>query len=891
MLSHAVAPSTAGRIPLWLVIFLVAVALVLPAGAAPRSFDISVTSRYNTQVRQPQNLREFFKSHPGVHLKQWDGIRMPAEGARASLAMAMAANIGPDIFETDIRQAVAQGLALPLTDWIGEDGVLKDGRPKLKADGTPDLNGQVDADEAKWDGWMKIKPLYRQVVTVDGKPFALPNRGGTYVGVLFSKSLVRRAGLDPAHPPRTWEEFARWCRLLYAPETRKFGVELTPASWAFAPWIATTGSSIVVQDRRSPTTGKVYTFNEQDIDFHAPDTHEDLQNVRPTWRANVASPECAAAVGFYHRLRWAPWVKDPATGEPVELKPEELRQGWTESPGHRLAFRPEQVVEGCISVTTGQINDTLKRFGLDLAMYPLWAGDMTEFETLGIQPDDLGMFPFPAMTGAQRPALQASNSFFMMGKDVLKRGGDTPAERQAYRDLVWQILTRITSVEGADEELRRKVAAGQAKFLNPRDLQRLGFDDYLREMPPENRAMWREIEGGRTLEVIEPYMGKWLQFRDFYQREVIDLVLRPSGKEFDYRSALRQLEHDANTGIMFERPRSQLDKYRPVARIVAALVAAVLLLFLVLILKDQRRRVASTAGVYKGFLPWVMLAPAVLSIALWGYYPLSRGLVMAFQDYRIVGHSAMVGLDNFISIALDPNFYHYLGTTFRFVLWNLVLAFFTPIVLAFLLTEAPRFQVFFRTLFFLPQMTSGLVVSLMWKEMFSGDAGGTINRLLAGFLGKGYQPVDWLGNPATVMACVIIPGVWAGAGISSLIYLAALKSVPEELYEAAGLDGAGILRKIWNITLPTIAPLVLINFVGAFIGTFQTMGSIFLLTFGGPGKETMVMGMAIWQEAYVNLRFSLATSYAWILGSMLIGFTYLQLRILRQVDFRQAKGD
>ncbi|MEI6501646.1 MAG: sugar ABC transporter permease, partial [Armatimonadota bacterium] len=153
------------------------------------------------------------------------------------------------------------------------------------------------------------------------------------------------------------------------------------------------------------------------------------------------------------------------------------------------------------------------------------------------------------------------------------------------------------------------------------------------------------------------------------------------------------------------------------------------------------------------------------------------------------------------------------------------------------------------------------------------------------------KPIDWLGNPHTVMACVIIPSVWAASGIGSLIYLAALKSVPEELYEAANLDGATILGRIRHITIPTILPLVMINFVGAFIGTFQSMGQIFLLTFGGPGKETMVMGMAIWQEAYVNMRFSLATSYAWILGSILIGFTYMQLRILRRVDFRQAKGD
>ncbi len=902
--------------PFWLTTLVaLAVALALPelahaqAEATGQSqFNISVTSRFNTQQRLPKNLRDFFAAHPNVHLVQWDGVSMPAAGARASLAMAMAANIGPDIFETDIRQAVSQGLAYPLTEWIGEDGVLANGQPKRLPNGQPDKNGQIDADEAKWPGWTQIKPLYRQVVTVDGKAYALPNRGGTYVGILYSKSLIRKAGLDPAKPPLTYEEFIRWVRLLYNPEKKTFGLELTPASWAFAPWVATTGSSIVVQDRKSPTTGQVYTFNEQATDFHAPDTGEDLQNVVPTLRCNVASPECSAALAFYHRLKWAPWIRDPASGEPLELTADDLKNGRVTLAGRAITFQPEDVIEGSISVSTTDLMNTVKRLGRDLAMYPLWSGDMTEFENLGLDPSDMGMFAFPGMTAAQRPVLQASNSFFMVGKDVLKRGGHSPVARKRYRDLVWEVMKLICSPEGSDEIIRRKVAAGQARFLNPRDLKRLGFDDYVREMPPENLAMWEDIESGKILEVVEPFMGRWLQFRDFYQREAIDLVLRPSGKTFDYQSALVALERDANTGIMIERPPSALAPYRSRAWVIAIVAAGVLLTFLVLIIRDQLRRAPSTAGVYKGWLPWLMLAPALGSIALWGYYPLCRGLIMAFQDYKIVGRSLLVGLDNFISIALDPNFRGYLLTTFRFVLWNLGLAFFTPIFLALLLNEVPRLKVFFRTLFFLPQMTSGLVVTLMWKEMYVGTPTGTINRLLAQIVGAihcapvdfvlrhvfgsaQFRPIDWLGNPTWVMACVILPGVWAGAGIGSLIYLAAMKSVPDELYEAASLDGAGILRRIKDVTLPTILPLVLINFVGTFIGTFQSMGSIFLLTFGGPGKETMVMGMAIWQEAYVNLRFSLATSYAWILGSILISFTYLQLRILRRVDFRQAKGD
>ncbi|HEX2999165.1 MAG TPA: extracellular solute-binding protein, partial [Armatimonadota bacterium] len=445
-----------------------AATLILFPGSAgakpstPQHFDITITSRYNTQQRQPENLRNFFAAHPGVSLKQWDGISMPAEGARASLAMAMAANIGPDIFETDIRQAVSQGLAYPLTEWIGQDGVLKNGKPKLLPNGKPDLNGQIDADEAKWDGWMKIKPLYRQVVTVDGKPYSLPNRNGTYVGILYSKRLIRRAGLNPMKPPHSYDEFIRWCRLLYDAKTKTFGVEITPASWAFAPWVATTGSSIVVQDRKSPKTGKVYTFNEQATSFLAPDTGEDLSNVRPTWRANVASPECTAAVAFYHRLRWAPWIRDPRSGEPIELTSQDQKRGYVMFRGRQVRFGKDDVIEGCIRVTNNEIMDTLKRLGRDLAMYPLWAGDMTEFENIGIQPDDLGMLPFPGMTEKQQSVLQASNSFFMIGKDVLHRGGPTAQDKKAYRDLVWQIMTRICSPEGADEEIRRKVAAGQA---------------------------------------------------------------------------------------------------------------------------------------------------------------------------------------------------------------------------------------------------------------------------------------------------------------------------------------------------------------------------------------------------------------------------------------------
>ncbi len=169
--------------------------------------------------------------------------------------------------------------------------------------------------------------------------------------------------------------------------------------------------------------------------------------------------------------------------------------------------------------------------------------------------------------------------------------------------------------------------------------------------------------------------------------------------------------------------------------------------------------------------------------------------------------------------------------------------------------------------------------------MFDPTEAGILNRVLATL---GIARHSWLLDPAWAMVCCILPGVWAGAGISSLIYIAALSSLPQDYYEAAALDGAGFLQRLRHVTLPQILPLMVINFVGAFIAAFQGMGSIFLLTFGGPGDATQVLSLQIWKEAYNNLRFSTATTMAWFLGTALVGFAYLQIRLLRKVEFRRA---
>jgi multiple sugar transport system permease protein len=140
------------------------------------------------------------------------------------------------------------------------------------------------------------------------------------------------------------------------------------------------------------------------------------------------------------------------------------------------------------------------------------------------------------------------------------------------------------------------------------------------------------------------------------------------------------------------------------------------------------------------------------------------------------------------------------------------------------------------------------------------------------------------------MVCVIIPGVWAGMGAASLIYLAALKTVPEDLYDAIAIDGGGILAKVRYVMVPTLRGLILINFVGAFIGGFHAMQNIFVMTGGGPMNATWTLGIEIWANAFLYLKFGYATAMAWILGVGLIYFTMVQLRVLKRMEFTTA-GD
>ncbi len=777
-----------------------------------------------------KQILQFTAVRPEIRPFQWGGLTLPGGGGRAAFMLALAGGTAPDVYKAwfhILRHDIDEGFCHPLNEWLGDD---------------TDGDGKLSDAEAKWPGWKDVPQLWRDVATKDGKVYAVPTPGFAYYGIVYRKDLVKAAGLDPEKPPHTWNAFADWCRkLTFADKTipgatvqrgqRAFAIENRP--WGFLPWVGAAGGDVIRMGNGERGTG----------------------NGEETWEACFDSPECLRAAKFLQGL-----IADGVVRALPQL-----------SMSNEVA---DMFVNGEIVSVFG---------GEDLVVY------LTE--RLNFPSDQIGLMPFPAADVNCRPVLQAHKHFYAMTEGVGRR----PKEE---RDAVWACVEQLASGEVYDETVRKNVAEGRARWCLPADLKRLGFDEHLAEVPPGIRKMYDDLAAGKIRAVTEPYMGFWQAASDLVSRRFLGILLSDAGKDLDCASALKSISDDANRGLMFDADKERIEKARPVARVVlGVLVICVLVcVWLVMRAKGQRtedngQRVEDGGRKTKGgrrCLPWFFLLPAIVSIALWSYWPLIRGALMAFQDYRIVGTGTWEGLDNFIRVASDPGFWKAWGRTLQYVAITLALGFVSPVVLALLLSEIPRGKVFFRTVYFLPHLTSALVVTLMWKMMFDPTENGMLNQMLAWF---GVGRHAWLQDPAWAMTCCILPGVWAGMGTASLIYIAALGALPPDYYEAAAIDGAGIFARFRHVTLPQLLPLMVINFVGAFIAAFQGMGSIFLLTFGGPGDATNVLSLVIWKEAYNNLRFSTATTMAWFLGTALIAFTYLQIRFLRRVEFRQAAAN
>ncbi len=260
----------------------------------------------------------------------------------------------------------------------------------------------------------------------------------------------------------------------------------------------------------------------------------------------------------------------------------------------------------------------------------------------------------------------------------------------------------------------------------------------------------------------------------------------------------------------------------------------------------------------RGLLTWVsrdglstlvFLLPLLLIFGLFSWFPVVRSLVMSFQETNLVSAPTFVGLDNFARVLADPLFGKAVSNTLYFTLLALIFGYPVPLVLAVVMSEARHLRGLYSALAYLPVVVPPVVSVLLWRFFYDAGPNGVFNTVLS-WVGLG--PLTWLQNSDTAMPSIVIAATWAAAGATVIIYLAALLSVPAELYDAAEVDGASIWQKIWNVTLPHLRGVLLITLMLQLIATAQLFTEPFLFTGGGPANATKTVLLLIYQYAFQN---------------------------------------
>jgi multiple sugar transport system permease protein len=668
------------------------------------------------------------------------------------------------------------------------------------------------------------------------KVWALPYE--TLVRVLmYRKDLFRKMGLDPNRPPRTWEEFSQYAKRLTDPANGIWGTVFATgpqAAYDWLPFLWAAGGDAVTYD-----TGK------------------------GEWLASFASDAGIDAMEFYLRMVTETWVDSRGRSQQGYA----LRDGnW----GHMWS--------------DGKIGMRM---------------DYLSMHNMGgrYDPNLYGFAPSPAgPSGSGGSEINCRMMGIFSGAGISNNAGLGDRDPQRVREAAWEYIRFYDSEEARQIRMQVMVESGYGRMQNPVFLQRYGYANYLRHAP----VGWLEtFETAMREGKPEPFgdnCQKVYEFMTYPLDELIGMAMSgklsrdPTARRNQIRSVLASAQDRTNSQMIGKVAPEVRTKRERLAAVVAGLI-----IFAFIFTLWRVWRILSPENKYQGKLSarykfWVLalLAPAAISVFIWKYVPMITGSVMAVQDYNLVGASQYVGVANFAELLFDPTWWSSVGKTLYYMALCLGLGFLPPIILAILLQEVSRGKLIYRLIYYLPAVISGVIVIYLWKLLYSPGDYGALNQIL---MKLGLAKSMWLQDEKLAMLCVVIPTIWAGMGPGSLIYLAALKNIPNEMYEAADIDGAGFLQKVRHIVLPSLKGLIVIQLIAAFIAAAQSSDFILVMTFGGPNEATRVADLLIFEKAYLYLRFGLATTMAWMLSLLLMGFTVLQIKYLSRMEFRTAKDD
>jgi multiple sugar transport system permease protein len=249
---------------------------------------------------------------------------------------------------------------------------------------------------------------------------------------------------------------------------------------------------------------------------------------------------------------------------------------------------------------------------------------------------------------------------------------------------------------------------------------------------------------------------------------------------------------------------------------------------------------------------WTFAAPALLVIVVFFFLPVFAALALSVTDFDIyaladIDNLRFVAFDNYIGLLHDPLFWKTLGNTLYFVVVGVPLSIAVSLGAAVLLhSKLGRFKGFYRTAFFAPVVTTVVAVAVIWRYLFHTRYG-LVNW---GLSWVGIEPVDWLGDPHWAMPTIIAFAVWKNFGYNMIIFLAGLQSIPEDLYEAARIDGAGVWRQFRHVTLPMLGPVLLLVGILTMSGYFQLFAEPYVMTRGDPLQSTVSVLYFMFEEGF-----------------------------------------
>ena len=945
-------------------------------------------STHPVSIAHRRIFDEFCRRNPQITVRALVPLKIEGPAREGNEFLAVAGGVAPDVFYLYGRKVGdyrGQGFLLALDDFL-EDYGRRHGKPYTG------INSPDKVWELCYDG--------RHIVCVPYLYYSM--------ALMCNRELFARAGYGE-RAPTNWPELYEFARRLTRDpakepgadpyEPQQFGISILTgisAGWHYLQYVWSSGGEVVRPyyplpgGRLVPVPPPLVDYRRFHVQLSNQDAYdaqraqflEELaaQNIPADysvddlqWRLLTNTPEAMPALALFRKLIHQPWLRNG--DHEFDITPEMMRTRKAADPDTGDVFDlDDETVQKRIYYGVADAVAQQSGQRLDRARYGMWIGTLDEANTH--DPARVFAVPFPSRRGVG-PAAFIAGHYIGINAAIAPSGEPGRRNVGAIHRAAWKYIEFVTGPEAQKIRVETLVEHGLEDFIRPAVLEDAGYVDLLDRIPPERRKLWENLAQSAR---VEPYCDGFTHVMTKELSHPVEVLINDpvdptTGR---YRRDLQALMDDTvrhvNTMILGKMPDQEVARRSRIGWVIFAVMAAALVAAGGLIIKLALRAQAKWRDL-EGFgvggnparrtaYAWLLLAPAVATILIWAYFPLARGMVMAFQDYKILGGSTYVGLRNFVEVTSAPEFWRYLLQTVQYMVMMVGIGFCVPIILAVLLTEIPKGKVLFRVVYYLPAVTTGLVTLFLWKGLlYDPTANGILNRIIlafnalpmgvaaimklallagvtslaAGLSGQAlraansararfveglvalflwtligcffvsrlaggglggllrsffspfaFQAQKFLRDPSLAMLWCVVPTIWASAGSGCLIYLAALKGIPEAQYEAADIDGAGVWQKFWNVTFPNLHALVIINFVGAVIAGFKASSNIFVMTGGGPENATMTIGLEIWYNAFLYLKFGTATAMAWIMGALLIGFTLNQLRILNRLQFRSA---